>query len=174
MQAAKAEYVAESEIVKQHHRRIMHLASQYANSRIDYKDLVQEGKIALLDCARNYRSDRGAQLWTYAIKFVRAAMMRYSTAATRDIPSEVEDIDESQPSYEPSAESILEQKECISVLAQQFSYLRENERSVLRMRFVDDMDVRDIAEKLSIPKSTVSDLIQAALEKLRERVGARL
>ncbi len=172
MQAAKVEYTSESEILKTHGKRIKFFARKYTNPRASVDDLIQEGNIALLDCARNYRPDSGAELWTYAIKFVRAAMLRCSTSANRDPLGDA--LDESRPSLEPSAESILEQKECVAVLAQQFSFLRENERTVLRMRFVDDMDVRDMAEKLNMPKSTVSDLIQSALEKLRERVGVRL
>jgi hypothetical protein len=48
------------------------------------------------------------------------------------------------------------------------------ERRVVRLRFVDDLDIRSIAQTIGQPRATTHDILSGAIGKLRERVGARV
>ncbi len=175
MQTASATaQVDVSKILSKHDRLIGHMARRFVG-RAEREDLIQEGRVALLDAARRFDSEKGAQLWTYARKFVFASMLRCATSASGPAIS-IEDIDEEaeEATAAPSPEAALEQRECIAILAEQFSSLIEEERTVLRLRFVDELDVRAIAERLGSSKSDIDRISQRALRKLRDRVGSRL
>ncbi len=162
----------EASILKRHKKLICHMAKSFAKDRVSGADFVQEGCLALLEAIPNYRPETGASLWTYAHRFVFASMVRLATAANRQCLSLEDELEE--PSFDPSPESVLEKKQMLEVMTQQFSLLGEQDRAVLRLRFIDGLDVRGIAKRLGIPRSTASDLIQNAIEKLRNRVGDRL
>lgn len=50
--------------------------------------------------------------------------------------------------------------------------LSSRERTVIWLKYYNDMTVREIAAELSIPKSTAHEAIKAAEEKLRKELGA--
>lgn len=58
-------------------------------------------------------------------------------------------------------------------LTQVLARLPEGQREVLRLRFVDDLSLAEIAAALSIPEGTVKSRIHLALAKLREHPLAR-
>ena len=49
--------------------------------------------------------------------------------------------------------------------------LPEDQREIVRMRFVDEMPLADIAETLKIPLGTVKSRLHTALKTLRDRGG---
>lgn len=60
------------------------------------------------------------------------------------------------------------------LLEQPLSELPERERTILRLRFVDDMTQTEIAQQVGISQMHVSRLLTRTLGRLREQVVARL
>ena len=56
---------------------IRHQASKMCQDDSLLEDLLQEGRVAALDAARNYDGERGALFSTYALPRIRAAMVEY-------------------------------------------------------------------------------------------------
>jgi RNA polymerase sigma factor (sigma-70 family) len=164
---------SESEIMKQHAKRIRWVAQPFARRGVVLNDLMQEGFIALLGAARSFDPNKGAELWTYAKKFVLGAMFRFVTREAIDGTVGVDELEDIE-SDEPSPESILDVAECSAIAAQELSHLNETERRLLRLRFVDDLDVRSIATSLGMPTMSAYDIYRDALSKLRARVEARV
>ena len=63
---------------------IRHQASKMCQDDSLLEDLLQEGRVAALDAARDYDGERGALFSTYALPRIRAAMVEYLAKA--DLP----------------------------------------------------------------------------------------
>lgn len=191
---------SESAIIKSHIRRIRWRAVKYANNGISFDDLVQEGCIALLAAARNFDPARGVKLWTYARGSVFKAIRSFQEGENREqthtplmkdyskdkdaedgakvpVAQGVEHDGEIVDCFIPgllSPEDARSTREQTAILSRELVNLSTQERQVVRMRFVDELDVRSIADVLETSKSDVDRIFQGAIGKLRERVGAQL
>lgn len=187
-------YVDESELLRRHEKLIRFVATPYASNGVSEDDLMQEGRIALLSAAKTWRESE-AQLWTYAIKFVRAAVSRYASneikefshanlrdgcgrrAGAEDSISEghIESYEENIADPDQlSPEEELSKKEILEIVAVETEQLSAARRLVLKMSFDEDCDIRTIAKGISAPKSTAHDFVQGTLTMLRDRVEGRL
>ncbi len=102
-------------------------------------------------------------------------MLRCATSENKsDIPTAETENGPASVDEGSCPETTLGQRECLELLAMQFSFLSDRERLVLRMKFIDELDVREIGRRLETPRSTVQDTIQGAVSKLRNRLEARL
>jgi RNA polymerase sigma factor (sigma-70 family) len=175
MQAALQSHESESAIIKRHARLIRFVALPFANRGVALDDLVQEGRIALLDAARRWRASEGVRLWTYARKFVLGAMVRFgSKESCEPCRRHTEDDDaiaERMSSGETPEEALLI-AQCSAIAAHELTFLNEVERRVLRHRFVDGLDIRTIGQRLDLSKSEADRIYHGAIRTLRERVGA--
>ena len=68
-------------------------------------------------------------------------------------------------------DSGFELVELAASVAPAFNRLPRRERQILRLRFVDDLTQREIAQHVGCSQMHVSRLLRAALEKLRTEVG---
>ncbi len=173
MNNAVEETVSESPevLLAQHEKRIRVQARKFAKAY--YDDLIQEGRIAFIAAVPLWRGDNGAALWTFASRLVFQAMLRFVNANPTKETVSLGDLPEEE-SLEASPEAVLELAQCKSIMIDQFSALSEQDRRVLRLRYTDGYGVRDIADILSIPKSTAHEMIQSAIGNLRQRMGALL
>lgn len=62
-----------------HIKRIRRLAYRHRRQGLDVEDLVQEAILAFLGALRYYDAARGNRLWSYALPFVRGAVIRASS-----------------------------------------------------------------------------------------------
>ncbi|MCD6532300.1 sigma-70 family RNA polymerase sigma factor [bacterium] len=67
---------ARERLVKSNVRLVVNIARNYMNQGVDFLDLIQEGNHALLKAVERFDPDKGFKLATYAIWWVRQAMMR--------------------------------------------------------------------------------------------------
>ncbi len=192
---AKSASGGEAEIISSHDGLMRYHARPFVQRGVRMDDLMQEGSIALLGATRSWQASRGVQLWTYARKFVLGAFFRHATRETTEPASaglrdglatraaapdgsadegHIESYIENIEADTATPEDELENVELVAVAARELSFLNENERRVIRMRFGDELDVRAIAEILNKSKSDVDRIYHGAIAKLRERVRARL
>ncbi len=164
----------ESAVLKHHEKLIRFIAIPFMRGGLELEDLLQEGRAALLRSARSWEAVNGSTLWTYARKAVFGAILRYATYEA-DEPARPNSHELSEEETDGSnPEKSLETAECVEIVSREMVSLSETERRVIRMKFYEDMDVRSIAERLSIPRSTAHDVLQGAIVKLRERMGSSL
>mgnify|MGYP001611970769 CR=1 FL=1 len=79
---------------------------------------------------------------------------------------------ETSPDMEPAYDGRdnLESDELAREVLSKFKDLRESDRDILTMRFVDELDLREIAEALEITPNNVSVRLNRAVKALREQL----
>jgi len=70
----------------------------------------------------------------------------------------------------PDPEEPLEVVDAVLTLQPALEILGERERSILRMRFVDNLTQEQIGDRLGVSQMQVSRLLSAILAKLRKRM----
>lgn len=101
------------------------------------------------------------------------ALVAGSTRATIPFETETEDSME----FYPLAERLgdldpgFELVECLSALESSLPALTFAQKQVLRLRFEEDLNVREMARRLDVPDSQVSRLLSSAIATLREMMG---
>ena len=79
---------------------------------------------------------------------------------------------EDDPRREPSAEALAERSLGDSAALRLLDELPERERSIVIMRFYDNMSQPDIAEAVGVSQSYLSRILRRVLAELRERAEA--
>lgn len=184
---------SESEIIRKHDRLIRYRAIPFVGHGVDVQDLIQEGRIALLEAARKFDESHGASLWTYARKFVLGAMFkcvsREIVEPSRDLASRHDGDDEELPLYggatgpenlefalasgTPSPEEIVELEEDLAILEEEVATLSEAEKSVLWKVFGEEKSLRDVAVESGCHHCTPQRVYHGAMQKLRHQMEAR-
>ncbi len=74
-----------SKLVESNLRLVIRTAMRYAHPNVPLVDLVQEGNIGLLQAAERYDPDRGFRFSTYAVWWIRRAVLRALSYDSRQI-----------------------------------------------------------------------------------------
>lgn len=76
---------AANELVTANLRFVISVAKQYQNKGLDLVDLIQEGNIGMLEAARKFDETRGYRFISYAVWWVRQAIMRAISEQCRTV-----------------------------------------------------------------------------------------
>lgn len=155
--------------LKAHEKLIREVANRNAGPGIEVDDLVQEGSIAFVQAISRFDPSRGAALWTYAVRWVRNAMIDYVRRERRRssaIDSSVVELDE-LPSggAAGSVEGELADHEFVLVACRALS---KDEHVLIVKRFYDDKDFRQIAEEMGVAVDTAFRAVRSAVESMRK------
>lgn len=94
------------EIIKKYERLCHKLARKFAFTATnhDHDDLVQEGRIGLIEAVRTYRTDRGAGFMTWAFYHVRGSIAGAGKSDRKQpkYPRSIEDCDRAYNVEDPS------------------------------------------------------------------------
>jgi RNA polymerase sigma factor (sigma-70 family) len=82
---------AEKRMVEDNLRLVFNIAKRYRNRGLPLPDLIEEGNLGLLTAVRKFRPDRGARFSTYAVWWIRQAVVRAlaNQARTLRLPQHV-------------------------------------------------------------------------------------
>jgi RNA polymerase sigma factor for flagellar operon FliA len=162
-------------------------------SHIDKADLIQQGRIGLMEAARRYDPTSAASFKTFATYRIRGEIIDGLRAFSQNRPAEgawnqsIDAIGERSGGDDvggfinsvqalgtafdlatSTTENPLEENLEKQTLWQAVSRLPERERQVCELLYRMDMTMQDIADVLGTSKASVSRLHKRALERLRD------
>ena len=141
---------------------VYRLAWRFTGNHQDALDVLQETFIYLLKKFPGFELTASMTTFLYpVVKHISLAGRRRS----RRFASDEEVLSRIQA---PPAE-----KASRAELAAALGLLKDRQREVLLMRFVDDMSLKEIAAALKIPLGTVKSRLHHALQRLREDARTR-
>ena len=83
---------AESKLIKCNLRFVVSIAKQYQHKGLPLMDLVQEGSIGMLNSLHNYDETRGFKFISYAVWWIRQAIIKALTDNSRTVKAPVNQI----------------------------------------------------------------------------------
>ncbi len=76
---------AMNELVRRNLRFVVSVAKQYSKSRVPFGDLINEGNMGLIRAAERFDVDRGFRFISYAVWWVRQAILQYVAEHSRTV-----------------------------------------------------------------------------------------
>jgi len=156
--------------------------------KADLEELVSEGYVGLVKAVQTYKGDRGAKMETWAALRCRGAMidwLRARDAVSRNerkkigsaqVVCQFDDEAETEfewggkmsdvPSRFASPHEMLERAETRELLGA-YDTRRERHREVMRLYFIEELPMREVAARVGCTESRVSQVVTAELAKLR-------
>lgn len=138
-------------------RRGVQLAAQVNRARSELEQALE----------RSPRADEIADRLNVRLEDVLEALEIYNH---RTISLDSEDEETPIENFVGAEDAALEAFETSEQLAGAMSALSERERSVIRMRFFENLSQRQIAEKLNLSQMTVSRVERQALDALKKNI----
>lgn len=128
------------------------------------EDLTQEVMLAVYNGYRTLRNRELFRPWIY--KIARNALLRYIRETGRQVDTVSLDAELVQTAG-PSPDPLL-----LSQFAQWMAWLSPDERRIMMLRYVDQLEHHEIAAMLGIPLGTVQWKVFHSKRKLAARFGA--
>ena len=138
---------------------VYNLAWRFTGNQTDSLDVLQETFTYLLNKFPGFKLT--ASMTTFLYPVVKHLAFNLSRKKRRFISGE-DNLEEIPASI--SDESSGSRPELAAVIR----ILPEQQREILLMRFVDDMDIKEIAAALDAPLGTIKSRLHRALETLRQ------
>lgn len=102
-----------------------------------------------------------------AIDYIRKMKNEKQNNYIDDTESTVTELQESVP----STEDVLIRQEEYQNLMEAMARLRTNYRTILKLRYIDELSYKDIATKLGMPEVTVKSQLFKAKQKLKKQLN---
>ena len=146
----------------------------------DAADSITQDCFLKAHLTRNqFRGDCSISTWLMRIAFnlvrdhTKSQKFRFwKNAAATAI--DAQDVSQHLASGARSAEAQLIARERVEIVHKTLQKLSDRQRSVFVMRFVEEMELSDIATATGMPLATVKTHLYRAVGALRERLGATL
>ncbi|WP_336047098.1 sigma-70 family RNA polymerase sigma factor [Solibacillus ferritrahens] len=133
----------------------------------DFEEYMQVGRIALWKAAKSFDKTKG--------EFAMFAYMTVKYAITRELSRSI-DVSESEISVEEEVYSNVEQQPAIQPSLEWpewFSKLKEDEQFLLKALFLEDLNLKEVADKYGLPYEALKKRRQRLFTKIRKIVEQR-
>jgi RNA polymerase sigma-70 factor (ECF subfamily) len=130
----------------------------------DVDDVIQESLITLHKVRHTYDPSRPFMPWLYAI--VRHRALDY---LRKNIRIQSRELYEERTLDTAAAPENIESPDSLEIVAEMLAILPEKEQAVVRMLKIDQLSVKDVAERLGLSESNVKVIASRSYGKLRTR-----
>lgn len=142
---------------------VRNLAQRLVEDEDRAEDVIQDTWLAALEHPPRYQKSLQAWLGTVLANFVKRSGR--SEVRTRKREHRV-----ARPDLSPSSVEVLEKEAMLRRVVQAVFDLEPPYRSVIILRFYDDLPPREIARKLDLPVETIRTRLKRGLQQLRGRL----
>ena len=179
---ARAESVLEladfDEVVRLYRSRIFRFLMASLADRDVAESLTQDCFFKAYNARHQFRGDSSLGTWLTRIALnlvrdhLRSRRMRF-WQRTRDTALDIVDIGDWVPDGASSPEAVVLQQERVREIWQSVEKLSRQQRTVLLLRFVEELELSEIAETTGMNTSTVKSHLYRALRIVRERASGK-
>lgn len=166
------------EVVRVYRPRILRFLLSSLTDRDAAETLTQECFLKAWNARAQFRGDSSLATWLTRIAVnlmrdhLRSRSLRF-WQKTRGDSLDVMDISDWIPDGRSSPEDIALARQRVAELWKAVDDLSAHQRSVFVLRFVEEMELDEIAETLKMNLSTVKSHLYRALAVLRDRMGGK-
>lgn len=172
--AKEGDIDSKEEILNRLEGLIINSIQRYYNNRNEYKDLIQEGNIIILEAINNYNPNKGVYFLGYVKTMLKYNYLdHHKKRKHSSLNIEIGEDDGSQfidliESNDPNPLDKYLESEEISKLKESLSVLTDRQKEVIIYFYYKNMSIKDIGAKLGIGYRTVVNTKTRAVEKMRE------
>lgn len=166
------------EVVRVYRPRILRFLLSSLTDRDAAETLTQECFLRAWNARAQFRGDSSLSTWLTRIAVnlmrdhLRSRSLRF-WQKTRGDSLDAMDISDWVPDGRSSPEDITMARSRVAEVWKTVGELSAHQRSVFVLRFVEEMELEEIAETLKMNLSTVKSHLYRALAVLRERMGGK-
>lgn len=166
------------EVVRVYRPRILRFLLSSLTDRDAAETLTQECFLRAWNARAQFRGDSSLSTWLTRIAVnlmrdhLRSRSLRF-WQKTRGDSLDAMDISDWVPDGRSSPEDITMARSRVAEVWKAVGELSAHQRSVFVLRFVEEMELEEIAETLKMNLSTVKSHLYRALAVLRERMGGK-
>jgi RNA polymerase sigma-70 factor, ECF subfamily len=164
------------EVVRVYRPRILRFLSASLTDRDAAETLTQECFLKAWNARQQFRGDSSLSTWLTRIAVnllrdhLRSRSLRF-WQKTRGSALDVMDISDWIPDGRSSPESITLARDRVAAVWRAVEKLSAQQRTVFVLRFVEEMELDEIATTIGMNLSTVKSHLYRALAIVRERIG---
>ena len=164
------------EVVRVYRPRILRFLLSSLTDRDAAESLTQECFLKAWSARHQFRGDSSLSTWLTRIAVnlmrdhLRSRSLRF-WQKTRGASLDVMDISDWVPDGRSSPESVAVARDRVTAVWKAVGSLSAQQRSVFVLRFVEEMELDEIATTIGMNLSTVKSHLYRALAILRERMG---
>jgi len=183
-----ADEEAVQRLVESNLRFVVSYAKRYRAFGVPFLDLIHEGNLGLIEAARRFDAGRNVKFITYAVWWIRQAILHLLTGETRAAAAASVSLDapvrsggdEDGPELwerleqetEPPAEAALVRRALHDQIKDALKDLDDKERQVVALRFGlsrrdDPRTLQEIGDRLHLTRERVRQIEARAKDKLR-------
>lgn len=147
---------------------------RYYNNILEFEDLVQEGRLTILECIRDFDDSKDVYPLGYIkamLKFLYLNKHKRKITLSLNVPIGEDEEDELIDLLESKNDDILEELlniESINEIRDALSVLTERQKEVIIAYYYDGYSIQDIAKQMGITYRTVVNTKTQALEKMKK------
>ena len=166
------------EVVRLYRARIFRFLMSSLADRDLAESLTQDCFLRAYNARHQFRGDASISTWLTRIALnlvrdhLRSRRIRF-WQKTRDSAIDLVDISDWIPDTAVSAETAILQRERVKQVWKAVDELSRQQRTVFLLRFVEEMELSEIAETTGMNASTVKSHLYRALRIVREKTGGQ-
>ena len=189
-QAAKGNKAAREKLINANLRFVIMIAKKYQGKGLSLEDLIGEGNVGLLKAIKNFKVEKGYRLITYAVWWIRQAIMKAIYEKTRMIRlpcNKAKDLTrievtretiQNKPGWE-SDDEILEIARFLDMTPDKAMDLISISQDVISLddpvsNLGNSMTLKDMVEDIYQNKSPVDKVINTVLKNEMDELISRL
>ncbi len=184
-----ADVEAVQRLVESNLRFVVSYAKRYRTFGVPFLDLIHEGNLGLIEAARRFDAGRNVKFITYAVWWIRQAILHLLTGETRAAAAASVSLDapvrsgsdENGPELwerleqetEPPAEAAILRRALHDQIKDALKDLDNKERQVVALRFGlsrrdEPRTLQEIGDRLHLTRERVRQIEARAKDKLRQ------